>query len=144
MFLFFILLFIGFSSLNLLGTKHPCSSMVAVSLSSSSHSLKVTDPKPHVSGSWWKTGSCDEPICIYPSIDRDFLGGASGKEFSYQCKKRKRHRFDPWVGKVPWRRAWQLTPVVLPRGSHGQRSLAGYSPQGLKESDTTTHEHIRR
>ena len=36
--------------------------------------------------------------------------------------------FDPWVGKIPWRRAWQPTPVFLPGESHGQRSLAGYSP----------------
>jgi len=38
-----------------------------------------------------------------------------------------RGRFDPWVGKIPWRRAWQPTPVFLPGESHGQRSLAGYS-----------------
>ena len=48
-----------------------------------------------------------------------------------------RHRFGPWVGKIPWRRAWQPTPVFLPGESHGQRSLAGYSPWGHKESDTT-------
>ena len=46
-------------------------------------------------------------------------------------------RFDFWVGKIPWRRKWQPTPVFLPRESHGQRSLAGYSPQGCKELDTT-------
>ena len=40
----------------------------------------------------------------------------------------KRCRFDPWVGKIPWRRAWLPTPVFLPGASHGQRSLAGYSP----------------
>ena len=40
----------------------------------------------------------------------------------------KRRGFDPWVGKIPWRRAWQPTPVVLPGKPHGQRSLAGYSP----------------
>ena len=45
--------------------------------------------------------------------------------------------FHPWLGKIPWRRAWQLTPVFFPGESHGQRSLAGYSPQGRKESDTT-------
>ena len=45
--------------------------------------------------------------------------------------------FDPWVGKIPWRRAWQFTPVFLPGESHGQRSLAGYSLWGHKESDTT-------
>ena len=41
------------------------------------------------------------------------------------------------VGKVPWRRKWQPTPVFLPRESRGQRSLAGYSPWGRKKSDTT-------
>ena len=45
--------------------------------------------------------------------------------------------FDLWVGKIPWRRAWQSTPVFLPGESHGQRSLAGYSPKGRTESDTT-------
>ena len=46
-----------------------------------------------------------------------------------------RHRFDPWVWKIPWRRKWQPTPVLLPGKSHGQRSLVGYSPWGRKESD---------
>ena len=45
--------------------------------------------------------------------------------------------FDPWVGKIPWRRAWQPTPVFLPGESHGQRSLGGCSPWGHKDSDTT-------
>ena len=47
-----------------------------------------------------------------------------------------RNSFDPWVGKSPWRREWQPTPVFLPGEFHGQRSLVGYSPQGCKESDT--------
>ena len=46
-------------------------------------------------------------------------------------------RFDPWVGKIPWRRILQPTPVFLPGESHGQRSLVGYSPWGLKRSDIT-------
>ena len=45
--------------------------------------------------------------------------------------------FNPWVGRIPWRRAWQPTPVFLPGESHGQRSLAGYRPWGGKELDTT-------
>jgi len=45
--------------------------------------------------------------------------------------------FNHWVGKIPWRREWQATPVFLPREFHGQRSLVGYSPWGHKESDTT-------
>ena len=44
---------------------------------------------------------------------------------------------DSWVGKIPWRRKWQPTPVFLPGESHRQRSLAGYSLWGCKESDTT-------
>ena len=43
---------------------------------------------------------------------------------------------DPWVGKIPWRREWHPTPVFLPGEFHGQRSLAGYSPWGCRESDT--------
>ena len=46
-------------------------------------------------------------------------------------------KFDPWVGKIPWRREWQSTPVSLPREFHRQRSLADYSPCGCKGSDTT-------
>ena len=41
------------------------------------------------------------------------------------------------IRKMPWKSGWQPTPVLLPGKSHGQRSLAGYSPQGRKESDTT-------
>ena len=48
-----------------------------------------------------------------------------------------RRVFDPWVGKIPWRRKWQPTPVFLYVESHGQRSLVGYSPRGHKESDTS-------
>ena len=46
-------------------------------------------------------------------------------------------RFDLWVRKIPWRKEWQPTPVFLPGECHGQRSLAGYSPWGLKESNMT-------
>ena len=48
-----------------------------------------------------------------------------------------RLRFDPWVRKIPWRKAWQPTPVFLPGESHGQRSLVGYSSRGCKKSDTS-------
>ena len=44
---------------------------------------------------------------------------------------------DPWVKKIPWRRKWQPTSEFLPAESHGQRSLAGYSPQGRKEAGMT-------
>jgi len=51
-----------------------------------------------------------------------------------QCR---RSRFDPWIEKIPCSREWLPTPVFLPGEFHGQRSLAGYSPWGHKESDTT-------
>ena len=52
----------------------------------------------------------------------------------------RRDGFNPWVGKIPWRRKWQPTPIFLPGKSHGQRSLVGYSP-GVAKSQTrlTTH-----
>ena len=45
--------------------------------------------------------------------------------------------FNPWFGRIPWRREWQPTPVSLPGEFHGQSCLAGYSPWGRKESDMT-------
>ena len=74
----------------------------------------------------------------------DFLGGTNGKEPACQCRKHKIHAFDPWVGKIPWRMAWQLisclvnTKQIFLLGKfHGQRSLVVYSPQSCKESDMT-------
>ena len=55
-----------------------------------------------------------------------------------QCQCRG-HGFGPWVGKIPWSRKWQSTPVFLPGKSHGQRSLVGHSPWGRRELDTTEH-----
>ena len=52
-----------------------------------------------------------------------------------QCK---RPRFDPWVGKIPWRRKWQPIPVLLPREFHGQRSLAC---KELEPTERLTHTH---
>ena len=49
----------------------------------------------------------------------------------------KRCGFNPFVGTIPWKRAWQPTPVFLLGESHGQSSLLGYSPQGRKEEDMT-------
>ena len=46
-------------------------------------------------------------------------------------------RYNPWVRKIPWRRKWQSTPVLLPGKYNGQRSLVGYNPRGHKESDKT-------
>ena len=51
------------------------------------------------------------------------------------CLQCGRPGFNPWVGKISWRRKWQPTPVFLLGKSHGRRSLVGYSPWGRKESD---------
>ena len=66
-----------------------------------------------------------------------FPGGTCVKEPVCKCRRQKRRGFDPWVEKNPWRRKWQPSLVFLPGESHGQRSLAYYSPWGHKESDTT-------
>ena len=53
------------------------------------------------------------------------------------CLQWRRHGFDPWAGKMPWRRNWLPTPVFLPGEFHEQRRLVGYSPWGRKELDMT-------
>ena len=50
--------------------------------------------------------------------------------------------FVPWARKIPWKRKWQPTPVLLPGESHGRKNLVGYSPRGRKESDTTERLHF--
>ena len=85
------------------------------------------------------------PVCWFSPLHfpwaaafkEGFPGGTSSKEPACQCRRHKRRRFDPWFGKIPWRRAWQPTPAFLPGESHGQRSLVGYSPYGQKELDLT-------
>ena len=66
-----------------------------------------------------------------------FPGGTNGKEPACQYRRPKRPGFHHWIGKIPWKTARQPSPVFLPGESHGQRSLAGFSPWGCKESDTT-------
>ena len=66
------------------------------------------------------------PIQPLPSVCwglnklKGFPGGASSKEPACQCRGHKRLRFNPCVGKTPWRRAWQPTPVFLPRERTGE------------------------
>ena len=62
--------------------------------------------------------------------------------------------FYAWVREIPWRRKWQPVPAFLPGKFHGQRSLEGYNPWGLRELDPTewlspcvrayTHTHVHR
>ena len=68
-----------------------------------------------------------------------FPGSSDGKSVCLQCG---RLRFNPWVGKIPWRRRWQPTPVLLPGKSHGWRSLVGSSPWSRKELDMTERLHF--
>ena len=88
----------------------------------------------------------EKPIWAAVSYQGGFPRGAGGKESTCQCRRLKRHRFDPWVGKIPWSRKWHPTPVFLPGKFYGQRNLEGYSPWGQKESDTaerlSTSQHV--
>ena len=59
-----------------------------------------------------------------------------GKELAHNAEDTGRHKFDPWVGKISWRRAWQPTPVFLPGKSHGQRSLEDYIVHRVANSQT--------
>ena len=85
-------------------------------------------------------------ICVPPGLSESshlYLGlprWPSGKESTCQCRRRG---FYPWVGKIPWRRKWQPTPVFLPGKSHGQRGLVGYSPWGhrVRHDQVTEHTH---
>ena len=96
---------------------------------------------------WWSPGPCSGQygaslnfihwITTRSGSFKGLPGGTSGKESACQCRRRTWWGLDPWVRKIPWRRDWQLTTVFLPGESHGQRSLADYSPWGQKESDMT-------
>ena len=72
----------------------------------------------------------------------------SSKDSACQGRICRRHGFDPWVGKIPWRRKWQPTPVFLPGESHRRKSLVGYSPWVAKSwtrlSDFTSLSPIQR
>ena len=87
--------------------------------------------------------------CLGPaSLSGKSPASLSGKSTSLVAQMVKRlplmreTGFNPWVGKISWRRKWQPTPVFLPGKSCGQRSLVGNSPWGRKESDTTERLHF--
>ena len=62
-----------------------------------------------------------------------------GTSLVTHSKECRRPRFDPWVGKILWRRKWQPTPVFLPGKSVGQRSLVGYIVHGVAKSQRVTN-----
>ena len=75
--------------------------------------------------------------CLYIGASFWWHSSRCFHELACQCKRHETLEFDRWAGKIPWRRAWQPTSVFLPGESHGQGSLAGYSPCSCKEPDTT-------
>ena len=82
------------------------------------------------------------PTHLFPSLHLQYLRLPWWLRQQSICLQCGRPGFNPWVGKIPWRRKWQSTPVFLPEKSHGRRSLVGYSPWGHKESDTTERLHF--
>ena len=68
---------------------------------------------------------------------KHLLWASQGAWWQRICLQWGKPGFDSWVGKIPWKRAWQPTPISLPGESHGQRRLVGCSPWGSRESDTT-------
>ena len=97
---------------------------------------------------WWflPLGSTGCHRVVFPNksscgLNWGFPAGSGVKESICQCRRHRRPRFGPGVGKIPWRKEWLPTPVFLSGKFHGQRSLAGCSPGGSKESDMTETEH---
>ena len=76
-------------------------------------------------------------LSISPSISVCFIYLGAPMLWLRLCLQCRRPTFDPWFRRFPWRRGWLSTPVFLPRESHGQRSLGGYSPWGCEESAVT-------
>ena len=77
-------------------------------------------------------------VSVHFCTTHDFPGGSDGTASACNAGP----GFNPWVGKISWRRKWQPTPVFLPGESHGLISLVGYSPWGHKELDTTESLHF--
>ena len=113
------------------------------------------DMATHSSIIAWKIPWTEEPGGLQSMglqrVGHDWSNSAAACLFSYGlpgsdgkvCLQYGRSGFDPWVGKIPWRRKWQPTPVFLTGKSHGQRRLAGYYCScGRKESDTTEWLHF--
>ena len=101
----------------------------------------VTVPPPHVSllgvVRCAESSRCSRCRLRRCGDTSGFPGGSSGKEPACQCRRHKGRGFDPWVGKIPSRRAWQPTPVFLPRGFPWTEEPDGLQPWGRKQSDMT-------
>ena len=103
-----------------------------------SHRREITVKSPSAGG-YTPVHTHTQKLGAHTYTHLDFPGSSVGKSVCPQCG---RPAFNPWVGKVPWRRKRHPTPVLLPWKSHGWRSLGGYSPWGHKESDMTERLHF--
>ena len=85
-------------------------------------------------------------VCVYIYINIYificFPGGTAGKEPDCQCWRRKRRGFNSWVGKNPWRRAWQPTPVFLPGESPWTETQLSMHAYIHTHTHTHTHTHV--
>ena len=100
-----------------------------------------TPEPPTLTGRFFTTSFTWETHIVYcASMNLNgFPGGSDVKEPTCNAG---RPGFNPWVGKIPWIREWQLTPAFFPGEFHGQKSLVGYSPCDHKESDTTERRRL--
>ena len=97
---------------------------------------------------WFGLCACVWCVCVCVRVSLSgFPGGTvvnnvvkGKKKSACQLRRHRRHKFDHWVRKTPWRRKWQPAPVFLPEESHGQRSLAGYKGSNT-ESNTAEWAH---
>ena len=87
--------------------------------------------------SWTVPGSLCKPETFCSVLVSLSLCVAQAVKESVHLPAMRNPRFNPWVGKIPWRRERQPNSIFLPGEFHGQRSLAGYSPWGCKELDMT-------
>ena len=100
--------------------------------------MEPTSPTLH--GRFLTTGPSEVPLLTFNAQITIIRGSLVPFLVAQKVKNlpEMQPRYNPWVGKIPWRREWQPSSAFLPgEKSHGQRSLVGYNPWGCKESDTT-------
>ena len=108
----------------------------------------IYNPCNHKLKQWLQISTWNSGILILPPFGMSctlllgFPDGSVVKNPSVIAGKCRRWGFNPWVGKISWRRKWQPTLVFLPGESHGQRSLEGYSPQRHKGLSDWAHMHV--
>ena len=81
---------------------------------------------------WYHSSSSYSHICLSIYHLSGLLRWFSGKEFTCQCRRHRRCKFNLWVGKIPWKRKWQPTPVFLPRKSEKPGGLQPMGSQRIR------------